>query len=174
MKAVIAVIIILAIGALLFIYTRPNINMELTSLSFDNNGQIPSRLSCDGGNLSPQLKISGVPATAKSLALVVDDPDASRGVTFTHWIIWNIPTGTTEVLEGRPPTGAVQGKNDFGNFNFDGPCPPSGASHHYRFKLYALDSNLSLLSDSTARDLEPEIEKHLIIKTELIGLYTKP
>jgi Raf kinase inhibitor-like YbhB/YbcL family protein len=148
--------------------------MELKSLSFSDGGQIPSRFSCDGGNLSPHLKISGAPDSAESLALVVDDPDATRGGTFTHWIIWNIPANTSDMLEGQYPSGAIQGKNDFGNNNYGGPCPPSGATHRYRFKLYALDARLSLTSDSTVADLGPEIDKHVIEKAELMGTYTRP
>ncbi len=174
MRTVFIVIFILAAVGFVFIYARPQTNMKITSLSFDGGGAMPSRLSCDAGNLSPHLKISGVPSGAKSLALIVDDPDATRGGAFTHWIIWNIPADTTDMLEGQYSREATQGRNDFGNSSYGGPCPPSGATHRYRFKLYALDSSLSLSLDSTIQDLEPEIEKHLIEKAELLGTYTRP
>lgn len=173
MRTVFIVILILAAVGFVFIYARPQVQMELTSFSFDKNGTMPSRLSCDGGNLSPHLVIGGVPAEALSLALIMDDPDATRGGTFTHWIIWNIPVDTTDMLEGQHPREAIQGRNDFGSSSYGGPCPPSGATHHYRFNLYALDAPLSLSADSTIQDLEPEIEKHLIEKAELVGTYTR-
>ncbi|TSC60238.1 MAG: PEBP family protein [Parcubacteria group bacterium LiPW_15] len=174
MRTVFVVILIVIAAGFLFVYARPQTQMELKSFSFDKNGVMPSRLSCDGGNLSPHLTISGVSAAAKSLALIVDDPDATRGGTFTHWIIWNIPAGTTDMLEGQYPQGAIQGRNDFGSSSYGGPCPPSGVTHSYHFKLYALDALLSLSTDSTVQDLEPEIEKHLIEKAELVGTYSRP
>lgn len=174
MKFVLIVIIVLAAVVLVLVYARPQIKMELSSMSFEDNRAIPSRFTCDGGNLSPYLKIKGTPSDAQSLALIVDDPDASNGGTFTHWIMWNIPTEVTDMFEGRFPPEAVQGKNDFGNNSYGGPCPPSGTTHHYRFKLYALDSQLSLSPESTVQDLLPEIEKHLIEKSEVIGIYKRP
>ncbi len=163
-------------------------DMKLSSI-FGHNGKIPSKYTCDGGDMIPQLKISGVAKNAKSLALIVDDPDAPNG-RWVHWIAWNIDTRATQLGEGSfsqfglPPY-SVQGRNDFQQNNYGGPCPPSG-THRYFFKLYALDvdeldlpvewpANVDAPGMSTAKvqDLERAMEGHIIDKTELVGLYSR-
>lgn len=156
--------------------------MLLTSPSFNNQEPIPGKFTCDGGDFNPELLVQNVPAEAKSLALVVDDPDATGGTTFTHWIVWNIDPKTTIIKEESVPPGlpsvasakegAVEGKNDFPKIGYGGPCPPRGSKpHRYFFKLYALSSMLNLKEGANKAELEAEIQKYLLEKTELIGLY---
>jgi hypothetical protein len=145
--------------------------MKITSNTFLNNEKIPSKYTCDGENINPQLSIHGVPEDAKSIVLIVDDPDAPSG-DWVHWLIWNIPPETGEILENSEPKNAVVGKNDFGNNNYGGPCPPFG-THHYHFKVYALDKILELPSSSRKSELLKEIQGHVIDKTELIGVYSR-
>ena len=111
--------------------------MQITSSAFADNQAIPKRYTCDGANVSPPLQFSGVPAEAKSLSLVVTDPDAPAG-TFTHWTVTQIPPGTVSIAEGGPL--GVEGKNGFGKVGYGGPCPPGG-THHYIFTLKALDGS---------------------------------
>ena len=145
--------------------------MKLESSSFENNQNIPKTYSCDGDNINPPLEISDVPENAKSLALIMDDPDAPGG-TFTHWFMWNITTDTKEILEGDWPEDAEQGLNDRGELGYTGPCPPSGV-HHYHFKLYALSKKLDIPPNSTKEELEKEIENAFISKSELVGIYSR-
>ncbi len=145
-------------------------NMKLTSSAFINNGAIPSEFTCDGADLSPPLLISDVPKNAKSLALIMDDPDAPVG-TWDHWIVFNIPSSTNQIAKGTEPDG-IAGKNSWGRTGYGGPCPPSG-THRYFFKLYALDTELNLLKSATKRDLERAMEGHIIEKAELMGTYKR-
>ncbi len=145
-------------------------NMKLSSPAFGQNQTIPAKYTCDGDNISPPLEISGVPERAKSLVLIVDDPDAPSG-DWVHWLIWNIATDTASLPEGGPlPEGAVEGTTSFGNPGYGGPCPPSG-THHYYFRLYAIGGDLYLDPSATKKDLEGAIENMVIEKTELVGLY---
>lgn len=147
-------------------------SMLITSPSFKNNESIPVKFSCDGGDMNPELQIQNVPVEAKSLALIVDDPDATRGRTFTHWLVWNIDPKTTLIKEESVPPGAIEGTNDFPRVGYGGPCPPKGSNpHHYHFKLYALDAMLNLGADAEKSALEAEISGHLIEKAELVGLF---
>jgi Raf kinase inhibitor-like YbhB/YbcL family protein len=150
--------------------TLPKI-MKISSPAFENNSKIPEKYTCDGENINPPLKIEGVPKEAKSLVLSVDDPDAPMG-TFLHWLVWNIPPETNFIEENSLPEGAVQGKNDFGKENYGGPCPPFG-THRYFFKLYALDKILNLPTGSNLKEVEKEMEGHILDKAQLIGLYQK-
>lgn len=143
--------------------------LALQSSAFAANQPVPQRYSCDGANVSPPLNISNIPSQAQSLALIVDDPDAPRG-TFTHWLLWNIPPDTRSIAEGLPPTNAVQGLNDFGLIGYGGPCPPSG-THRYRFKLYALDSDLNLPQGARVKDLERAMRPHVLSESILMGTY---
>ena len=123
-------------------------SMNLTSTSFQNGSQIPAQFTCSGAGISPQLAWSAPPARTVSLALIVTDPDAPRR-TFTHWVLYDLPVGTRDLTEGVPdmgrlPDGALQGRNDFGEIGYGGPCPPPGAPHRYVFTLYALDAKLNL------------------------------
>jgi hypothetical protein len=145
--------------------------MKISSPAFDNNSKIPEKYTCDGENVNPPLKIEGVPKEAKSLVLIVDDPDAPMG-TFLHWLVWNIPPETNFIEENSLPEGAVQGKNDFGKENYGGPCPPFG-THRYFFKLYALDKVLNLPEGSSLKEVEKEMEGHILDQAQLVGLYQR-
>jgi Raf kinase inhibitor-like YbhB/YbcL family protein len=145
--------------------------LKITSPAFSTNGFIPARYTCDGGNINPPLEISNVPAEAKSLALIVDDPDAPAG-NWVHWVVWGIDPAAREIAEDSVPRNAVQGKNDWKRNSYGGPCPPSGV-HRYFFKLYALDTRLKLGLGSTKKELEHAMQGHLLASSELIGLYKR-
>ncbi len=143
--------------------------LKISSPAFKDGGIIPKKFTCDGQNISPPLKIENVPKNAKVLVLVVDDPDAPRG-TFTHWLVWNIPTKTTKLLVGQK--GFSQGTNDAGTLGYAGPCPPSG-THRYYFSIYALDSQLDLSTKSKRKDLQTNIQNHIIQKATLLARYSR-
>ncbi|HOK35417.1 MAG TPA: YbhB/YbcL family Raf kinase inhibitor-like protein [Candidatus Pacearchaeota archaeon] len=145
--------------------------MQLKSPAFENNQLIPQKYTCDGENINPPLEISEVPSKAKSLVLIVEDPDAPSG-NFTHWLIWNINPSIKEIKEGETPEGATEGQNDFSQNSYGGPCPPNG-THHYHFKLYALDTALELDSSTTRENVEKSMKDHILASTELIGLYQR-
>ncbi len=145
-------------------------NMEITSTAFDNNQNIPSKFSCDGQSVSPALKFSNIPDNVKSLALIVEDPDAPLG-TWTHWIVWNIPPSKVSIEEGEVGFG-IFGTNSSGHKKYDGPCPPNG-EHRYFFKLYALNSILDLNPASQRNDLLLTITDHIIVEAELMGKYSR-
>lgn len=144
--------------------------LKLTSPSFEHNGRIPSRHTCDGEGISPALEIAGVDDKAKSLVLIMDDPDAPSGV-WDHWVKFNISTSTTEIKEGSEPDG-VSGVGTSGNKNYLGPCPPD-REHRYFFKLFSLDTKLDLKEGATKKEVESAMEGHILQKTELIGLYER-
>jgi len=146
-------------------------SLKISSLAFDQNETIPSKFTCDGEDVSPSLHFDGVPANARSLALIVDDPDAPNG-TWVHWVVWNIDPKTREVRVSSIPTGGVQGMNDFRKHDYGGPCPPSG-THRYFFKLYALDKMLELGPNTNKAHLEAAMHGHIIAHAELIGLYSR-
>ena len=143
--------------------------MELTSTSFQPNQPIPAQFTCDGENISPQLAWNGVPDETKGFALICTDPDAPSG-TFTHWIVYNIPSQVNEIREGMVPVGVQQGLNDFDKASYGGPCPPSG-THRYVFTLSALD--IPEISGNTPADIVREVEEHVIDKADLIGVYQR-
>jgi len=150
--------------------------IEIKSV-FKNNEKIPEKYTCDGEDISPPLELVNLSENAKSIAIIVDDPDAPFG-TFNHWIIWNIPP-TNKIPEGIPegkeihtPFKAFQGKNDFGKYKYGGPCPPPGKPHRYFFKVYVLDTTLEL-KEGTKEELLKAMEGHVIQYGELIGLYGK-
>ncbi len=147
------------------------LNMKLESPAFENNGFIPKKYTCDGQDFSPPLLISEVPKSAKSLVLIVDDPDAPMG-TFTHWTVWNIPPNTTEFQENSLPQGAIEGLTSWGKTGWQGPCPPSG-QHRYFFKLFALDQVLELKAGASLSQLKSAMEGHIIDRAELVGLYQR-
>jgi len=144
--------------------------MKLTSSAFENEGNILTEFTCDGDGVSPPLTIGEVPENTKTLALISDDPDAPAG-TWVHWVVFNIPPDTMEIVKGQEPRG-VQGKTDFGRTGYGGPCPPSGV-HRYFFKVYALDTELSLAEGSDKKDLENAMEGHILAQAELVGLYKR-
>jgi Raf kinase inhibitor-like YbhB/YbcL family protein len=140
----------------------------ITSRAFSPNGDIPKKYTCEGENSNPPLDISGTPDEAKSLVLIVDDPDAP-GKTFVHWVVWNIPI-THHINEDEVP--GDQGLNDFGEVSYGGPCPPSG-KHRYYFKVYALDDLLDLEAGSTREQVEQAMAGHIIGFGELMGHYKR-
>lgn len=144
--------------------------MNISSSAFADRGSIPSKYTCDGANSSPPLAFASVPAGAKSLALVVDDPDAPGG-TFDHWIVWNIPPNTTSIGEGQSPQG-TSGRNGFGKSGYGGPCPPNG-EHRYQFKLYALDTTLNLPAGASKADLERAMNGHTLAQAQIVGRYRR-
>ncbi len=162
-----AVVILLAVIAL---FAAEGARMKITSSAFQEGGNIPSKFTCDGSDTSPPLQITGVPAEAKSLVLIADDPDAPSGL-FTHWLIWNIPPQTNSIAEGGAPKG-VQGTNDFGKSGYRGPCPPPG-THRYSFKIFALDRELELRSSAKRSQVDATMKGHVIAQGELVGRYAK-
>ncbi len=144
--------------------------MKITSSAFQQGGNIPSKFTCDGANTNPPLQISDVPPEAKSLVLIVDDPDAPSGL-FTHWAVWNISPQTSTIAEGSTPKG-VQGTNDFGRSGYGGPCPPSGI-HRYYFRISALDRELDLPFGAKRSQLDAAMKGHVIAQGESMGRYSR-
>lgn len=144
--------------------------MKITSSAFENNGNILSKYTCDGEGVNPPLSFSEIPATAQSLVLIVDDPDAPSG-TFVHWTVWNIDPKTTGIAENSIPAGATQGMTSYGKEGYGVPCPPTGV-HRYFFKLYALDTKLYLPA-VRADSLEKAMIGHTLAQAEIIGLYSR-
>jgi Raf kinase inhibitor-like YbhB/YbcL family protein len=144
--------------------------VKITSSAFQEGASIPSKFTCEGGDTSPPLQIAGVPAGAKSLVLIVDDPDAPGGL-FTHWMLWNISPQTNAISEGSAPKG-VHGANDFGKSGYGGPCPPSG-THRYYFKILALDRELDLPSGTKRSQLDAAMKGHVVARGELMGRYSR-
>lgn len=153
-------------------------SIELTSDAFANGQSIPAKYSCKGKNISPALAWNEPPASTQSFALIVDDPDAPFG-TWVHWVLYNISASTRSLQEDLPITGKnvdpnaiYVGKNSSGNIGYDGPCPPSG-THRYVFKLYALDTTISLLPGAAKEQLLKEMEGHILAQGELVGTFSK-
>lgn len=143
----------------------------LTSSAFSANGYIPKLYTCDGSNISPPLAWSNIPSSAKSLALIVDDPDAPAG-TWVHWVVYNLPVTSTGLAAGATlPASTKQGMNSFGKAAYGGPCPPSGQDHRYVHKLYALDSTLANLNKPTSAQLVAAMQGHIVGQASLIGRY---
>ena len=151
--------------------------MQITSPAFGANGAIPARYSCEGGDHSPPLSWSGAPAGTKSLALIVDDPDApdpaAPRMTWVHWVLYNLPADAGGLAEdGVLPAGTLPGRNDWGRSGYGGPCPPIGR-HRYFHKLYALDVVLPDLHQPTKAQLESAMRGHILAQAELTGTYQK-
>ncbi len=150
--------------------------MEITSTAFEHMRLIPSKYTCDGDNISPAINWKGIPESAKSLVLIVDDPDAPMG-TWVHWIVYNIPPTMEGLPENFPADketreGIKQGTTSFRRIGYGGPCPPSG-THRYFFKLYALDAILGLPAGEEKEQLLNAMEGHILAKAELVGLYSR-
>lgn len=154
--------------------------LTLTSTAFPHGGMIPVRHTCDGEDLSPPLLWTGVPASAQSLVLIVDDPDApdpqAPVTTWVHWLLYNLPPQTTALAEGivakQLPPGTRQGLNDWRHTGYGGPCPPIGR-HRYFHKLFALDIRLPDLSHPDKATLEKAMQGHVLVQTQLMGLYQR-
>jgi hypothetical protein len=154
--------------------------LTITSTAFANLEAIPTKFTCEGQNLSPELRWEGVPANARSLALVVDDPDAPDPAnprqTFVHWVVYDLPPTTTGLPEGVQgadlPAGARVGTNDWRKTEYGGPCPPIGR-HRYFHKLFALDVVLGDLGAPTKQALEVAMQGHVVARGELVGTYEK-
>ena len=150
--------------------------MEVQSTAFEEGGMIPKLYTCDGKDISPPLSWRGVPAEAKSIAVIMDDPDAPRG-TWVHWVLFNIPPDTKSLAENVPRTaslanGAKHGNNSWPKLGYGGPCPPSG-THRYYFKVYALDTVLNLQTRATKAQLLKAMEKHILAEGQLMGKYSR-
>lgn len=144
--------------------------MKISSRSFTFGGVIPSRHTCDGVDVSPEISWSEAPDQTHSFALMVDDPDAPGG-TFVHWVVFNIAANRGGLEEGRPPPECLQGVNDFGTSAYSGPCPPRGKPHRYKFRLFALDSRLNLPRGSTMSVVEKAMKGHILASAETMGTY---
>ncbi|MEJ2103299.1 MAG: YbhB/YbcL family Raf kinase inhibitor-like protein [Ignavibacteriaceae bacterium] len=150
--------------------------IKLTSIAFREGDYVPKKFTCDGENVSPPLDWNGVPAEAKSIALICDDPDAPMG-TWVHWVIFNIPSSTNKLSEKVPTDkvledGTTQGSNDFRKIGYGGPCPPGG-THRYYFKIYALDKRIELAPGATKGELLHEMNGHIIAEGMLMGKYSR-
>lgn len=148
----------------------PSLAMHIESSAFSHNGSLPPDYTCDGKGANPPLLWSGVPSAAQSLVLFFDDPDAPRE-TFDHWVVWNIDPSLTAIAEGETPSGVV-GKNSGGGNAYYPPCPPSG-EHRYVFKLFVLDTLLSLPAGSKKADVKYAMDGHVLDSAELLGRYTR-
>src|SRR5437660_9545733 len=153
--------------------------LKITSSAFQQGGSIPAKYTCEGQDVSPPLAWAGALGSARSIAMIVDDPDAPDPAkperVYVHWVAYNIPVGASlaeNASKSGMPKGAVQGKNDWGKPQYGGPCPPIGR-HRYFFKLYALDTELTGLSAATKSDLESAMKGHVLDSGELMGTYQK-
>jgi Raf kinase inhibitor-like YbhB/YbcL family protein len=164
----------ISLALAIFVGTILNTNaassISVTTPAFQAGGDVAAKFTCNGANVNPELKINGVPNEAKSLVLIVDDPDAPRGL-FTHWIVWNIDPKATDIGENSAPAGGIQGTNDFGKRNYGGPCPPSG-THRYFFKIYALDTKLDLKPSARRAELDAAMRGHTLAQGELMARYS--
>ncbi len=148
-------------------------SFTLESEAFDNGEVIPRKYGYKNGNLSPPLKISGVPENTASLALIMDDPDAmgAVGKVWVHWVLWNIEPNVVELKENSIPSDCLEGETDFGEISYGGPAPPD-KEHTYIFKLYALDQKLDADKGSTKKQIEEYMKNHIIAETRLEGKYS--
>ena len=148
--------------------------IKLVSRAFTEGQTIPRQYTCNGINISPPLEWTGLPKSAKTIAIIADDPDAPAG-TWVHWVIFNLPADTLGMVENVPATedvagGGLQGKNDFQKIGYGGPCPPSG-THRYFFKIYAVDGELPLKAGATKSEVEKASEGHIVGQAQLMGTY---
>lgn len=151
-------------------------DLSLSSRAFESGGEIPARHTCEGENVSPPLEWSRLSDDVRSLVVIVDDPAGASGGIFTHWVLYNIPPcgeGLREGIEagGTLSWGAVQGRNDFGNVRYDGPCPPLTEEHTYYFRLFALDAPLDISAGATRLQVLHRMEGHILGRAELIGRF---
>ena len=143
--------------------------LKISSPVFEHNQQIPEKYGCKNKAPNPPITIEGAPPETKSLALIMDDPDAPSG-TFDHWVVWNIPPSTTKIAENTVP--GTEGLNSLGKHSYTCPYPPSG-THRYFFKVFALNVMLDLRADSGKNELEKTMKGHILAQGELVGLFTR-
>ena len=179
----IAVLATIAVGTVWFLRREGQADLSRGSIpatlavdgaSFLDGGEMPQRLTCDGDNLSPDIKIPPVPPATKNLVVVMDDLDAPFG--FIHWLVYDIPPSVREIAEGASsraqlPPHAAEGTNDFGRMHYDGPCPPSGR-HRYRLGLYAIDVSLGVPAGETQAKLAAAVSGHILARGQIIGIYS--
>ena len=154
-------------------------SLAVSSSAFAQNADIPAKYTCEGQDVSPPLSWSGAPSTAKSFAVIVDDPDApdpaAPKMTYVHWVLYDVPASVTSLDENvakQLPSGAQQGMNDGKRSGYGGPCPPIGR-HRYFFKVYALDTTLGDIGSPTKAKLESAMKGHVVAHGELVGTYQK-
>ena len=180
-------ILLIILGALMIVFVNHKIQtpppvpaiitqitsstMIIASDAFKNNEFIPGKYTCDGTDVNPPLRFAEIPEGTLTLALIVDDPDAPSG-DWVHWLVWNMPADTKIIAEDSVPTGADQGVTDFDANNYGGPCPHSG-THHYQFKLYALNAKLNLPINAKKTDLLAAMQGHVIAEAKLTGMYSR-
>ena len=151
--------------------------LPMSSQAFREGDRIPTKYTCEGQDVSPPLAWSEPPAGTQSFALIVDDPDAPGGV-FTHWVLFNIPSDSRELPEAVPaqpqlPSGALQGKTDFGRIGYGGPCPPPGHPHRYQFTLYTLDQLLDLKAGASKKQVLEAMQGHILAQGQLTGTFQR-
>lgn len=163
---------VFAIVGVDIIQTQIMESLLLKSSAFKEGEAIPSHHTCDGANVNPLFEIRNIPDRTKSLALIVDDPDATDGATWDHWLVWDMDPKTQYISEDTIPAGAQQGINSFGKTAYGGPCPPKGAKpHRYVFSLYAIDIIINLPEGATRSELETAMEGHVLDEAKLTGHY---
>ena len=180
----VGLVFILVVAAAVYFYfaRQPDLNIlggnkiELIS-SFTEGSKIPVKYTCDGENISPAMAWTDIPKNTRSLVLIVDDPDAPAG-TWTHWVVFNIPSQLTGLAEGsgapeRGPGSGEQGQNSAGGVGYTGPCPPEGTLHNYAFKLYALDIRLDLAAGASREQVEAALQRHILAEGQLTGTYER-
>lgn len=151
--------------------------LSVTTDAFPPGGNIPGEFTCSGKNESPPLTWSGVPDGTRSIAVLCSDPDAPSGI-FIHWVLYNIPAGSSGLEKGIPrkpvlENGSLHGMNSYGKLEYSGPCPPPGAAHRYFFRVYALDIPLALRSPASAKVLENAISGHILAEGEVMGMFRR-
>lgn len=147
----------------------------LASSSFAAGAVIPQQYSCEGNDLSPALQWTGAPAKTVAFAIIMDDPDAPAGV-WVHWVMWNLAPSAHSLSEGvarrdQLDDGSQQGRNSFGKVGYNGPCPPAGQTHRYFFRVYALDTKLTLSPDADRAQLDAAMQSHVLVKAEYMGTF---
>ncbi|MFA4956101.1 MAG: YbhB/YbcL family Raf kinase inhibitor-like protein [Candidatus Methanoperedens sp.] len=152
-------------------------NISISAERFKDGETIPDIYTCKGKDISPTLSWKGIPVGTKSIALIMDDPDAPGG-TFVHWVLYNVQPQTQKLPESMPfdkvlADGSIQGMTDFGRTGYGGPCPPPGKTHRYYFKIYALDSKITLVPGASKKQLENEMSGHILAKGEIVGIYKR-
>ena len=174
---------IIAVGAVSCTVSKPELpdegkmTLSLSSPVFQEGQDIPIKYTCEGQDISPPLTWDEPPSGTQCFVLIVDDPDAPRGV-FTHWLLFNLPADSRELPEAVPThnelaSGALQGKNDFGKIGYGGPCPPAGPAHHYRFTFYALDQLLDLTAGASRKQVTDAVKGHILAWGQLTGMYQR-